>query len=70
MSFAKPNQIALRTVQAGLKKASLPLSAQIPLGFVAGAFISLGFLLAIRVSAGLPPNGRASEASSGLPFSR
>lgn len=55
MGFAKPDQIALRTVQAGVKKMSLPLSAQLPLGFAAGAFISLGFLLAIRVSAGLPP---------------
>ncbi|GAA4831549.1 formate/nitrite transporter family protein [Paenibacillus vulneris] len=55
MGFAQPDQIALRTVQAGVKKANLPLSAQLPLGFAAGAFISLGFLLAIRVSAGLPP---------------
>jgi formate/nitrite transporter len=54
MGFAKPEQIALFTVEAGIKKASLPLRTQMLLGFAAGAYISIGFLLAIRVSASLP----------------
>lgn len=56
MGFAKPEQIALRTIQAGMKKAYMPLKTQLPLGFAAGAFIALGFLLAIRVSGSLPPD--------------
>ncbi|MCR8636470.1 formate/nitrite transporter family protein [Paenibacillus radicis (ex Xue et al. 2023)] len=56
MGFIKPDQIALRTLQAGFKKANMPLSVQLPLGFAAGVFIALGFLLAIRVSAALPPD--------------
>jgi formate/nitrite transporter len=56
MGFVKPDQIALRTVTAGLKKANMPLSVQLPLGFLGGAFIAIGFLLAIRVSGGLPPS--------------
>ncbi|OXM85647.1 formate/nitrite transporter family protein [Paenibacillus rigui] len=55
MGFAKPNEIARRTLQAGLKKAGMPLATQLPLGFAAGAFIALGFLLSIRISGGLPP---------------
>ncbi|AJY75382.1 formate/nitrite transporter family protein [Paenibacillus beijingensis] len=54
MGFAKPEQIAQLAVEAGVKKANMPLRSQIPLGFAAGAFIALGFLLAIRVSAALP----------------
>ncbi|MEI7025029.1 formate/nitrite transporter family protein [Paenibacillus sp. y28] len=56
MGFAKPDQIALHTVQAGCRKAWLPLRTQLLLGFAAGVYISLGFLLAIRVSAGMPPS--------------
>lgn len=44
--FRKPDQIALRTMEAGVKKAAMPLKAQLPLAFAAGAFIALGFLLA------------------------
>jgi formate transporter len=56
MSFMKPEQIALTAGETGWKKAYYPiLSKQLPLGFAAGAYIALGFLLAIRVSAGLPP---------------
>jgi formate/nitrite transporter len=54
MAFYSPQQIAEVTVDAGVRKASLPLRSMIVLGFLAGAFISIGFLLDIRVSADLP----------------
>ncbi|MBB3113711.1 formate/nitrite transporter [Paenibacillus phyllosphaerae] len=54
MGYAKPEQLAALSVQAGEKKANQPLPAQILLGFAAGAFIAIGFLLAIKVSAGVP----------------
>jgi formate/nitrite transporter len=54
MAFYSPQQIARVTVDAGVRKASLPLRSMIVLGFLAGAFISIGFLLDIRVSADLP----------------
>ncbi|MFC4102265.1 formate/nitrite transporter family protein [Paenibacillus xanthanilyticus] len=54
MGYTKPEQLANLAVEMGVKKASLPLRAQAVLGFAAGAFIALGFLLAIKVSAGIP----------------
>lgn len=54
MSFHKPEAIAKETVEVGVKKALMPLSQTITLGFMAGAFIALGFLLYIRVGAGIP----------------
>ncbi|MED1204619.1 formate/nitrite transporter family protein [Heyndrickxia acidicola] len=54
MAFHSPQQIAQATVDAGVRKASLPLRSMTVLGFLAGAFISIGFLLDIRVSADLP----------------
>ncbi|MFC3884888.1 formate/nitrite transporter family protein [Bacillus songklensis] len=55
MAFFKPNQIAEAVVEAGVQKTKLPLPALLILGFMAGAFISLGFLLDIRVIGNLPP---------------
>ncbi|MNH95463.1 putative formate transporter 1 [compost metagenome] len=55
MGYVKPEQIWERTVEAGVKKAHLPLMSQLVLGFMGGAYIALGFLLYIRVSAVLPP---------------
>lgn len=55
MGFVKPQYIAQRAVAAGIKKADMPMRARLPLAFAAGAFIAIGFLLAIRVSAALPP---------------
>ncbi|AWB45611.1 formate/nitrite transporter [Paenibacillus sp. CAA11] len=49
MSFHPPQQIMQITAEAGVKKAKLPWSALLILGFFGGAFISLGFLLDIRV---------------------
>jgi len=42
-------------VENGVKKARLPLVTVLVLGFLAGAYISLGFLLDIRVIASAPP---------------
>ncbi|MEW9702783.1 formate/nitrite transporter family protein [Paenibacillus sp. SI8] len=54
MGFVKPEQIWERTVEAGVKKVHLPLRSQLALGVLGGAYISLGFLLYIRVSATIP----------------
>ncbi|MCM3004368.1 formate/nitrite transporter family protein [Priestia koreensis] len=54
MAFYNSKQIAKLSVEAGVSKVHLPMSSLLPLGFLGGAFISLGFLLDIRVSANLP----------------
>lgn len=54
MAFHKPKQIAEITIDAGVTKTQLPISHLLLLGFLGGAFISLGFLLDIRVIANLP----------------
>ncbi|UYO06916.1 formate/nitrite transporter family protein [Paenibacillus sp. PSB04] len=48
-SFYSPQQIRDIAIETGEKKARLPLPAVLILGFLAGAFIALGFLLDIRV---------------------
>ncbi|MDR5599065.1 formate/nitrite transporter family protein [Paenibacillus larvae] len=54
MSYQKPQKIAELTVETGYKKATNPFSTMIVLGFLAGAFIALGYLLYIRVIASVP----------------
>ncbi|GIP21842.1 MULTISPECIES: formate/nitrite transporter family protein [Paenibacillus] len=54
MAYNKPDQIAAVTVQNGTHKANNPLLTMIILGFLAGAFIAIGFLLDIRVIASMP----------------
>jgi len=54
MAFHTPRRIAELTVEAGERKANLPLPAVLVLGFLAGAFIALGYLLDIRVIANVP----------------
>jgi formate/nitrite transporter len=49
MSVNTPQQIAELTIEAGVKKAHLPVLSIMILGFLAGAFISLGFLLGAAV---------------------
>ncbi len=56
MSFLAPHEIAHKTVENGIKKANMPILNQVLLGFLAGAFIAFGFLLDIRVTAGMPAN--------------
>lgn len=54
MASFKPQQIAEVTVGHGVKKVRLPLPSVLVLGFLAGAYIALGFLLCIRVTASAP----------------
>ncbi|PZE21877.1 formate/nitrite transporter family protein [Paenibacillus xerothermodurans] len=54
MSFHKPADIAGIAIEAGVQKTKLSLSQLLMLGFLGGAFISIGFLLDIRVIANLP----------------
>jgi formate/nitrite transporter len=54
MATHTPQHIAELMVGAGERKAGLPLPTVLILGFLAGAFIALGFLLDIRVIANLP----------------
>ncbi|NRF95224.1 formate/nitrite transporter family protein [Paenibacillus frigoriresistens] len=69
MSFHVPGKIAGIAVQAGVQKVSLSLPAILVLGFLGGAFISLGFLLDIRVIGNLPPEwGSLSNLLGGIVF--
>jgi len=54
MGFQSPQRIAELSVEAGARKATLPLQSMLVLGFLGGAFIALGYLLDIRVVADLP----------------
>jgi formate/nitrite transporter FocA (FNT family) len=54
MSINTPQQIAEITIEAGVKKSHLPALSILVLGFLAGAFIALGFLLDIHVSTMIP----------------
>jgi formate/nitrite transporter len=54
MSINTPQQIAEITIEAGVKKSHLPTLSILVLGFLAGAFIALGFLLDIHVSTMIP----------------
>lgn len=54
MSVQTPTEITNAVVQTGVRKSGLSLLSLLILGFMAGAFIALGFLLDIRVTAMLP----------------
>lgn len=54
MGYKSPKTIAHTAIEAGKAKAELPLSSMLILGFLGGAFIAIGYLLAIRVSADVP----------------
>lgn len=54
MAVNAPQKIAEITIDAGERKANLPLSTMLVLGFLGGAFIAIGFLLDIRVISNLP----------------
>ncbi|MDP4169476.1 MAG: formate/nitrite transporter family protein [Bacillota bacterium] len=54
MAFHSPQDVAKLAVEAGTRKATLPLRSMVVLGFLAGAFISIGYLLDLRVTANLP----------------
>jgi formate/nitrite transporter len=54
MAFSKPEKIMEITVENGVKKTKYAATQTLILGFEAGAFIALGYLLFIRVTATLP----------------
>jgi formate/nitrite transporter len=56
MSINTPQQIAEITIEAGVKKSHMAVMPIMVLGFLAGAFIALGFLLDIHVSSMIPGN--------------
>ncbi|MCM3115603.1 formate/nitrite transporter family protein [Neobacillus sp. MER 74] len=56
MGYSKPEKIMEITIENGVKKANYPLLRTLILGFEAGAFIALGYLLFIRVTATLTGN--------------
>ena len=55
MAFKNPRQIVLAGTESGVAKARLSRDKYLVGGFLAGAFIAFGGLLAITVSAGLDP---------------
>lgn len=54
MAYHSPKKIAQIAIEAGKAKTELSLFQMLILGFLGGAFISIGYLLAIRVSADVP----------------
>ncbi|WP_046212801.1 formate/nitrite transporter family protein [Paenibacillus wulumuqiensis] len=54
MAYYKPQQIAMNTIETGVTKARSSWTQMLVLGFLAGAFIAIGFLLDIRVIANTP----------------
>ncbi|MBP2001867.1 formate/nitrite transporter [Paenibacillus shirakamiensis] len=54
MAYLKPQQIAEITADYGKHKVGLSLASSMILGGLAGAFIAIGYLLDIRVTANLP----------------
>src|SRR5699024_6372568 len=54
MAFNSPEKIVHVTKDTGIRKANLPLSSSLILGFLAGVYISFGFLLYIRITANVP----------------
>ncbi|MFL6561289.1 MAG: formate/nitrite transporter family protein [Bacillus sp. (in: firmicutes)] len=56
MGYNKPEKIMEITVENGVKKSKYPPLQTLILGFEAGAFIALGYLLFIRVTATLTGN--------------
>ena len=59
----KPGEIANRLTDSGKKKAGMSIDKMLILGFLAGAFVAMGGLLALRLSSGLSANGWGSIAS-------
>lgn len=69
MAFHKPQKIAEITIEAGVTKTKLPFAHLLLLGFLGGAFISLGYLLDIRVIGDLPKEwGSLSNLIGGAVF--
>ncbi|WP_265448061.1 formate/nitrite transporter family protein [Flexivirga meconopsidis] len=71
MSYNTPAQTAKAAVESGVAKANLPIGSMAVGGFLAGAYIAFGGLLAIVGSAGLDPKtwGGLTTLVTGLVFS-
>ncbi|WCK56601.1 formate/nitrite transporter family protein [Aneurinibacillus sp. Ricciae_BoGa-3] len=54
MAYKPPKEIAETAAHSGIKKANMSVSTMLVLGFLAGAFIAIGFLLDIRTTGNLP----------------
>ncbi|WP_413732016.1 formate/nitrite transporter family protein [Sodalis sp. RH20] len=54
MSFHSPKEVAAIAVQTGATKSRAPLPYLLVLGCLAGAYIAIGFMLDIHVTASLP----------------
>jgi formate transporter len=55
MAYKTPDQIAAAAVESGAAKASMSVDKLLVGGFLAGAYIAFGGLLAITVSSGMDP---------------
>ncbi|SFU64748.1 formate/nitrite transporter family protein [Alicyclobacillus macrosporangiidus] len=64
-NFLKPAEIAAAAVQAGEEKARAAAGKLLVLGFLAGAFIALGALFDIRVTAAMPESAGTLKALVG-----
>ena len=71
MSYNTPQQTAQLAVESGTTKANLPPGRALVGGFLAGAYIAFGGLLAIVASAGLKPEtwGGLTTVVTGVTFS-
>ncbi|GGA72214.1 formate/nitrite transporter family protein [Ornithinibacillus halotolerans] len=54
MAFHPPEKTLLISRETGIKKVNLPLLSALILGFLAGGYISFGYLLYVRITANLP----------------
>jgi formate transporter len=54
MAYNSPQRIAELIIEAGKRKANLPFITVMTLGFLAGSYIALGYLLDIRVIGNMP----------------
>lgn len=54
MAYFTPNEIMKITVENGIKKTKMTMKQKALLGFLGGAYISIGYLAYVRVSGNLP----------------
>jgi formate transporter len=54
MSYYKPEEITDFTIENGIKKTKYPYLKTCILGFLAGGFVAMGYLLYIRITAVMP----------------
>lgn len=71
MSYNTPAQTAKAAVESGVAKANLPIGSMAVSGFLAGAYIAFGGLLAVVASAGLDAKtwGGIATIVTGVTFS-